>query len=282
VFADWHWWPAYGLYVIPGIVAGVWGSLQPLMLVDQYGYSMTEMARSGLSVSLASLAIVGPLLGYFADGSPRFKVWQFLLGAALMAAAARAGFTLLPRDPRELPGLLAAAGFTVPLGLAGVALLFAAVRLRDCRATPDTARSGLIVMSVLGQVVLAAVAWGCLRHRLGLRPEMPVAWWLAYITLSQVLGLAATITVTPLLFSRIPRAKFGTVSSGFGLSGAVVTYGLANLGGAWVHYWSSWRGTPHADYSSLWLLQAFIATAALWLVHRCLRSVLNTPAPDGS
>lgn len=273
VFGNGRWWPAYGLYVTPTLVGGVWGSLQSLMLVDQYGFSLMEMARIGLPVSLAGLAVIGPTLGYFADRGPRFTSAQFIGASLVLTGLAAASLYLQPLPARGVPDFMAAAGFVLPLGLACASLLLAGVRAGAGRRPPEALRVRFIVIALLGQIALAASAWVVMTERRGLQPELTTGLWLGYITCSQALGMVATIMVTPLLFSRIPPSKFGTVSSGFGIAGAIVTYVLGNVGGAWVHYWTAWRRTPATEFSGLWLLQAVMGLVALLLVVRCLRAL---------
>lgn len=276
VFADWRWWPAYGLYVAPGIVTAVWGSLQPLMVVEQFGFSLTDMARIGLPVSLAGLALFAPLLGYCTDRGRRFPPWQLVLAALLLLGVARLGYQAMPQNTRELPPVLVSLAFCLPLGLAVLCLVLAVVTTLGARSRRLDLRAGFIVVSVAGQLGLAGLAWLWTQALPGARAEMPMPIWLAYLTVSQVLSLAATVTLAPLLFSKIPRSKFGTVSSGFGIFGAMTTYMLGNLGGLWVHTWTGWLSGAGTQYTSLWLLQMLVGLVAVVLVLRCLRSSFMT------
>jgi MFS family permease len=103
---------------------------------------------------------------------------------------------------------------------------------------------------------------------------MPAPVWLALMTLSQAFGLATSVALMPLLFSKIPGSKFGTVSSGFGIFGAASLYLLGNLGGTWVHVWSRGRTGADTQYTALWLLQALMGVLAVALAWRCLRAPL--------
>ena len=272
VFADWRWWPAYGLYVAPAIVTAVWGNLQPLMVTDQFGFSLNDMARIGLPVSLTGMVLVAPLLGHVADRSRRIQPRPLLLAALTLLGAAYWAYQALPENPRELPALLASLSFCVPLGLGMICLLLLAVAMLEISRVKWDLRVSFIILAMFGQATLAVIAWLWTKALPGSRPVMPMAVWLAYLTAAQVLSLAITVCLVPLLFSRIPSSKFGTVSSGFGIFNAMTTYTIGNLGGLWVHAWTGWQGAPNAQYTSLWLLQFGFCLFALAVVLRCLRT----------
>lgn len=280
VFADWRWWPAYGLYVAPVLVAAVWGSLQPLMVVEQFGFSLTNMARIGLPVSLAGMVLFAPLLGYCADRESPAPIWALISGALVCLAASSWGHQAMAANPRDLPSLLVSLAFCLPLGLAVLGVVLAAVTLVSTRGPRLDRRAAFIVVSLSGQVALAAAAWTWTQSLPGARPEMPMPAWLAYLTASQVLSLTTTVTLIPLLFSRIPSSKFGTVSSGFGIFSAMTTYALSNLGGLWVHSWTGWSGGTAVQYTVLWLLQILTGSVAIALVLRCLRTPFMTGNAD--
>ena len=280
VFADSRWWPVYGLYMAPGLTGGVWGNLRPLMVVEQFGYSMTEMARIGLPVSLAGLIVIAPLVGYCADRNVRYRLWQLLLGVAALLSLAYAGLQTLPSSPRELPDLLASLSFCLPLGLGCIGLLLTVVKLAGADSDRFGIRSRFIVISITGQILLAAVAFVWIQARPPGEAPMPMSVWLGYMTVSQCFGLTASVVLTPLLFSRIPSSKFGTVSSGFGIFNSLIGYVLGHIGGYWIHEWTKLTGRTSIQYSGLWILQALSATFALVIALRCLRSPLLANPPD--
>lgn len=274
VFADGRWWPIYGLYLAPSFISGVWGSMQSLMLVEQFGYDMTRMARIGLPVTLAGLAVLAPFMGYYADRGDRHPRWHWLAAALVFGGISCFGLSLILRKPDELPPLSVALAYCLPLGLAFGCALMAIIGPLEMYSGRINRRAGFIIVSFSGQAALAFAAWTWTHFHNGPHPVMPVVIWLSFMTLSKTFGLATTVSLLPLVFSRIPPAKFGTVSSGFGLLSAVLTYVLANVGGFWVHQWTRWQGSPTSQYSSLWLLEIAAAIGALILTVRCLRSPL--------
>jgi hypothetical protein len=100
--------------------------------------------------------------------------------------------------------------------------------------------------------------------------------------------MAGSLSLMPLLFSRIPPDKFGTVSSGFGVFGSITSYVLGNVGGFWVHAWTGWVGATTPQYTAMWLLQTVVAAGAMSITLRCLRPIpagptgVTQPAPDRS
>ncbi|MDX2186408.1 MAG: MFS transporter [Opitutaceae bacterium] len=268
VFADWHWWPAYGLYVAPGMTAAVWGNLQPLMMVEQFGLSLTDVAQLGLPASLAGTLVIGPVLGFFADKSDKLPIWKSALGSLALLGIACWAHTAMPANPGEMPSLWTALGLSLPLGLSLLGSVLVVVGCLSRSALRLDSKIAFIVTSLSGQVMLAGLAW----LRTQTAPHIGITDWLVYLILSQVFSLTTTVTLIPLLFSRIPSSRFGTVSSGFGLLSALSTYALGNLGGLWVHAWSNWQGAPGAHYTGLWLMQVVIGLVGITLVMRCLAS----------
>ncbi|MEO6005314.1 MAG: MFS transporter [Opitutus sp.] len=270
VFADWRWWPVYGIYLAPTVAAGVWGSLRSLMLVEQFGYNMAQMARIGLPVSLTGIIVFAPLMGYGADRGDRLPRWLLVLVSLLMVTASWLSLPkILPSG--DLPPLRTSLAFCLPLGLASVCLLLASINTLQKHARTFCRRTCFIIVSFSAEAAMALLAWACTHFDRSSPEVLPVSTWLGFLTLAKTFGLAASVATMPLVFSKIPPAKFGTVSSGFGMLSAFLTYALANLGGYWVHAWTRWQGESVSQYSSLWLLETLGTVAALVLVLRCAR-----------
>jgi hypothetical protein len=250
------------------------------MLVEQFGYDMTSMARLGLPVSIAGIVAIAPLMGVGLDRGLRLPWWQLLGTLLLLLGLAGLGFRALPLDSRELPPLGTSLFFCLSLGLAGVCFTLLVVFLLGRHSDRFCRRSCFVLVSAGGQIVLALAAGIAAPHFANSSHVLGAPLWLAYLTISQVTGLAATVALMPLLFSKISSSKFGTVSSGFGVFGSAVTYLLGNLGGVWVHGWTQFHGSSTNQYSCLWPLQALLAGLALFMTLGCLRSPILKTNPS--
>jgi hypothetical protein len=279
VFADGHWWPIYGLYLAPSLITGVWGSMQSLMLVEQFGYDMTRMARIGLPVTLAGMVVLAPLMGYGADRGHRHPRWHWLAAALLLGGIGWMALSSIRPKPDELPPLGVALAYCLPLGLAVACGLMSVIGTLEKYSGGIGRRACFVIVSFSGQAGIAFTAWTWTQFHGGPHPVMPVGLWLSFLTLTKTFSLASTVSLLPLVFNRISPEKFGTVSSGFGLLSAVLTYLLANVGGFWVHQWTRWQASPTSQYHSLWLLETAAAIGALVLVVRCMRSPLAPENP---
>ena len=275
VFADWRWWPVYGLYLAPTLASGVWGSLRSLMLVEQFGYDMAEMARIGLPISLTGIAVFAPLMGYGADRGDRLPRWLLLVVSLLMLATSWFGLRLILPSPNDLPPLGVSLAFCLPLGVGSVCALLAVINTLQQFSRGLCRRACFILVSFSCEAALALVAWVWIHFNESSATVLPMSTWLGFLTLTKTFGLAATVATMPLVFSKIPSAKFGTVSSGFGMLSAFLTYAFANLGGYWVHLWTRWQGASVSQYSSLWLLETLCTIGALFLVLRCVRAPVD-------
>jgi hypothetical protein len=235
---------------------------------------MTKMARIGLPVSLVGMILTAPLLGYCADRGDHYPPRPLLGTATVLVGLSWLGQHYFPIEGNGLPSFETALPFCLPLSLASVSVVLAAAATWGRLRPPQDLRTRFLLVSMGGQALVALAAWVWTNSGLERSHTMPSIVWLGYMTLTQAFALGSTIVLMPLLFSKIPASKFGTVSSGFGIFGAFSAYVLGNLGGTWVHWWTKWRGYPNADYSSLWLLQTGVSLVAVVLVLLCVRSHL--------
>jgi len=94
--------------------------------------------------------------------------------------------------------------------------------------------------------------------------------------------------VGPMIYEYMPRSKMGTINSGRGLMGDGLRWGINNLGGWWI-WWYSMRTlypgqknvdaeTMNYDYTSMYILQFILIVPVIavqaWFTYRVVKGKL--------
>jgi hypothetical protein len=268
VFGETRWWWIY-LFVLAGALhsSGARNPFGTLMLVDQFHYSKSNIALTGLPVMILSNVLVTPFMAWYADRLPRIPV--ILLGGAMALSAGALYFLLqfwsnIPKlDLPPVWGMMLIALSAFVGSGALILLCFQSLRGIAPSANPRIwawllLNIKTVVYSTLTYIYIKTLATDGV-------PSITV-WFLLMCSTN---GISCLHIVTgPLLYDFMPKDKIGTLSSGFGLLNTALGAVLTTTFGNWIYYVSRWTsgGTTKTDYTSTYLLQILLGSSGLVLV----------------
>ncbi len=277
VFLTKECYPFFIILVIPGLEAAVWGSFGALMQNDQFGYTKANQALWGLPGMLISMFLLTPLSGFYSDARHGVrKRWRWLLAAGVVAGAWGATamyYAHEPADIRQLPPVWTCICMNMLVAVASGSFLVLVIESILDRTGRAHRRAWASLVATVFSLVSVSIMFLLTRLSEGQIPA--ITRWMMFAQIGGAFSALLGTFIGPMIYEYMPRNKMGTINAGKGMIDAILKFGVANLGAAWVVFYSQhiWRPQHTSyDYTSLYILQLCLFVPALackiWFVRQ--------------
>lgn len=283
IFLDWRHYAFYIILVIPGLEIAVWGSYNPMMQNDQFGYTKANQALWALPIGLLSVFLLTPFAGWYSDVRLRVRWWQRIVLLVISAMAASAVFWMYqryqPADIRELPTLWVICLMTFLTAVAIISFYVPLVETLLDKVGREHARAWVALLTILKGMVNVVLLYLWIRTWPDHVPS--ILGWMLFGVVSSTFGALVDTFVGPMIFEYMPRSRMGTINSGAGIYKTVLEFLVANLGAWWVVFYSAHfvhqpeSGPMHYDFTSMYLLQFCFFVPAIAAKVYFLRQVVT-------
>lgn len=265
VFGDRRWYPMYLIMIVPNITALVWGSLQNIMLTDQFLYSKPDLGLLGWPQMILVMVVVTPFAGWYSDKKPQIKSLMMavlgIVGTLCLGTVIWIYKFELKIDPTMLPNMKMCFLLCTLVTVSIICYFVMIVEVVLKFVNRDDMRVWVSTVAVIKDVLFTIFVYAMIRAS-GESGIPPITLWMLIGQTSAVSGGFLAIVVGPMLYEFIPINKLGTVAAGAGLLGGIVTFGFANVGASWIKFYTNHIGSAPAhvpwDYTSIYVLQLLL------------------------
>jgi hypothetical protein len=287
VFFTWSNYPFYIVLVIPGIEQTVWGNFGNIMQTKQFNYSLANQAMWGLPMTLIGMILLTPFSGWYSDTLKRIPLWlrhlSLICGILILGLAWYLFKNYAPADIRTLPKIpmMFAIAMTTAIGVLAITVWLVETLLSIVGREHTRAWATLLAV-FLGLGVNIALYT---TMQLSPNKTIPITLFLMLNVANMSFGSLLETFVGPMIYEYMPRSKMGTINSGRGLMGDGLRWGINNLGGWWI-WWYSLRtlypGQKNIDpekmtydYTSMYILMFILYIPVIfcqvWFIHQVVK-----------
>jgi hypothetical protein len=211
----------------------------------------------GLPSTFLVLLLITPLMGWYSDKMPRIS--YRLLGSVALGSAALTVFCakeFVHTPPKEIPPLAWTFALSGLATVSAVSVFLGVVQMGLAHFRRHVG-GGRIWINYLATAMLTVTtgATYLVISRFSPAGGPTAVVWLLLTKFTDGLAAANAVVTAPLFYDFVPRDKLGTVSSGFGFVGGILSAGLACTGGLWIHRFSAAAPAGTVDYASSYAYQ---------------------------